>query len=241
MSASTKSARAKAGICALAAMAMLAPTTAARASEEAVDQATKTALSLDVHPGAGRSIYIGRCATCHGTAAFGDPGRGIPALAGQRFAYVVRQLADFSGDERESAAMHQVVSRQSMRAAQSWADVAAYVSRLPANPAAETGDGSHAALGRGIFHEQCASCHQLDAGGDQDGLVPSLRGQNFSYLVTQLRKLAQGSRHNADEDLARFLRGFDEQEIDGVADYLSRQHEPGRNHQVMRQDGTVVD
>ena len=125
--------------------------------------------------------------------------------------------------------------------AQSWADIAAYLSRMPSNPAAESGDGSHLALGRGIFHEQCSSCHQADAGGDQDGLVPALKGQHYSYLVGQLHQLAADRRHNVDEELQRFLHTFDAQEIEGVPDYLSRQHTPGKSHQVMREDGTVVD
>ena len=206
-----------------------------------MDQATKAALALDANLKHGRSLYSAQCVSCHGRTGFGDRSRSIPALAGQRFAYVVRQLANFSGDERENALMHQVVSRRDVRAAQSWADIAAYLSRMPSNPAAETGDGSHLSLGRGIFHEQCASCHQADAGGDQYGLVPALKGQHYSYLVGQLHQLAADRRHNVDQDLQRFLHSFDEQEIEGVADYLSRQPALGKSHQIMREDGTVVD
>jgi cytochrome c553 len=226
---------------ALAAIALLVMVAAARASEESVDQTTKIALSLDAHVKHGRALFIAQCASCHGRTGYGDSSRSIPALAGQRFAYIVRQLANFSGDERESETMHHVVDRVSMRGAQAWADVAAYVSRLPVNPAAETGDGTHLALGRGIFREQCASCHQPDAAGDQDGLVPALKGQHYSYLLGQLRQLAADRRHNVDEDLQRFIQSLDEQDKQAVADYLSRQHAPGKNHQVMRQDGTLVD
>lgn len=226
---------------ALAVIAVLVALAAARASEESVDQATKTALALDAHPKHGRSLFIAQCAACHGSAGHGDSSRSIPALAGQRFAYIVRQLANFSGDQRENDTMHHVAARPKMREPQSWADIAAYVSRLPVNPRAETGDGSHLALGRGIFHEQCASCHEQDAGGDNDGLVPALKGQHYSYLLGQLRQLAADRRHNVDEDLQRFIQSLDEQEKQGVADYLSRQHGPGKNHQVMRQNGTLVD
>jgi cytochrome c553 len=226
---------------ALAAIALLVMLAAARASEESVDEATKTALSLDARLKHGRSLFIAQCASCHGRTGYGDSSRSIPALAGQRFAYIVRQLANFSGNERENDIMHHVVAQPNMRRAQSWADVAAYLSRLPVNPAAETGDGTHLALGRGIFHEQCASCHEADAGGDQDGLVPALKGQHYSYLLGQLRQLAADRRHNVDEEVLRFVRSLDEQEKQGVADYLSRQHEPGKNHQLMRENGTLVD
>ena len=170
---------------ALAAIAVSVTLAAARASEESVDQASKTAFSLAAHAKHGRSLFIAHCAGCHGPTGHGDLRRSIPALAGQRFTYIVRQLANFAGEERENDAMHHAVSRPDMRGAQSWADVAAYVSRLPENAAAETGDGSYLVLGRGIFSEQCASCHQPNAGGDQDGLVPALTGQHYSYLLGQ--------------------------------------------------------
>jgi cytochrome c553 len=213
----------------------------ARASEQAVDRATQTALGLDAHPDRGASQFARHCARCHGPQAEGDPGRGIPALAGQRFAYLVRQLANFAGAERDSETMHQVVSQGELGAAQSWVDIAAYLNRTPSSHRAQTGDGTRLALGRGIFHEQCANCHRGDAHGGDDGFVPSLRNQQYPYLVGQLHKLSEGYRHNVDENIVRFLRSFDDRDIDATADYLSRLRGPGAVHKVMRDDGVVVD
>jgi hypothetical protein len=39
----------------------------------------------------------------------------------------------------------------------------------------------------------------------------------------------------------RFLRSFDDRDIDATADYLSRLRGPGAVHKVMRDDGVVVD
>jgi cytochrome c553 len=213
----------------------------ARASEEAVDRATQTALALDVHPDRGGAQFDLHCAHCDGPQAQGDAGRGIPALAGQRFAYLVRQLANFAGAERDSDTMHRVVSQKELHGAQSWVDIAAYLNRTPMSHRAQTGDGTRVAPGRGIFHEQCAGCHRGDAHGDDDGFVPSLRNQQYPYLVGQLHKLAQGYRHNVDANLVRFLRSFDDQDIDATADYLSRLRGPGAVHKIMRDDGVVVD
>ena len=74
--------------------------TYARASEEAVDRATQTALHLDTHPDRGALQFERNCAHCRGSQAEGDAGRCIPALAGQHFAYLVRKLANFAGMER---------------------------------------------------------------------------------------------------------------------------------------------
>jgi cytochrome c553 len=213
----------------------------ARASEETVDRATQTALALDAHPDRGASQFGHYCAHCHGSQAQGNAGRAIPALAAQRFTYLVRQLANFSGGERESDSMHRVVSQKELQGPQSWVDIAAYLNRAPLSNREQTGNGSQVALGRGIFQEQCATCHRGDAHGDADGFVPSLRNQHYAYLVVQLHKLGEGYRHNVDENLVRFLGSFDDQDMRATADYLSRLRGPGAVHKIMRNDGVVVD
>jgi cytochrome c553 len=144
------------------------------------------------------------------------------------------------GEERDSGSMHAVVSQTELRDPQMWVDIAAYLNRSPTTNRTQTGDGTRLALGRAIFHEQCATCHRSDAHGDRDGFVPSLRNQHYYYLVNQLQKLGEGYRHNVDENLVRFIGSFDDQDIKATADYLSRLRGPGAIHKVMRNDGVVV-
>ncbi|MFI4889821.1 MAG: c-type cytochrome [Steroidobacterales bacterium] len=219
----------------------LSPVPRAVADEGQVDRVTRAALKLDADPKRGAETFGQVCAHCHGAKAHGNATRAIPALAGQRFAYLVRQLANFAGGERDSATMHRIVSEPRLRDPQAWVDVAAYLNALPVAPFEVTGDGSGAALGRGIFHEQCSSCHRADAHGDDAGFVPALRNQHYSYLVSQMHKLASGARHNADEDLVRFIRSLEDSDIAAVADYLSRLRGPGADRKHMRDDGVVVD
>jgi cytochrome c553 len=213
----------------------------ARASEEAVDRATQKALALDAHPDRGGILFSQYCARCHGSEAQGNASRAIPALAAQRFNYLVRQLANFTGLERDSNTMHGVLSQIELRGPQSWVDIAAFLNKEPVVQHAQHGEGSYPALGQPIFHEQCAGCHSADGHGDADGFVPSLRNQHYSYLVGQMHKLGEGRRHNVDEELVRFLNGFDDDEMNATADYLSRLHGTGAVHKVMRGDGVVVD
>ncbi|HWX81566.1 MAG TPA: c-type cytochrome [Steroidobacteraceae bacterium] len=214
---------------------------AAGASEEGVDRDTQAALALDAHPDRGAAQFARYCARCHGSLAQGNAGRSIPSLAGQRFTYLVRQLADFAGGERASDTMHQVISRKEMREPQSWVDIAAYLNKTAPSQRAQTGDGMDLALGQGIFHEQCATCHRADAHGNGDGFVPSLRNQHYAYLVMQMHKLGEGYRHNVDENLMRFLQSFDDRDMSATADFLSRLRGRGAVHKIMRNDGVVVD
>ncbi len=170
----------------------------------------------------------------------GRYGQRHSALAGQRFAYLVRQLANFAGSQRESTEMHGVAIQPAIDDPQSWVDIAAYLDHRAPVAHPQTGSGEYAGLGRGIFHEQCASCHGADAGGDKEGFVPALRHQNYGYLERQMHKLAQGYRHNVDQELLLFMRSFDEHDMRGTADYLSRLTGPGEAKKIMRPDGVVV-
>jgi cytochrome c553 len=223
----------------LAGMALSPPTSAASA-EERVDHRTQEALAMDAHPVRGKELYAGYCSRCHGGEGQGNAGKVIPALAGQRFTYLVRQLANFAGGERESSTMHGVAVQPAINDPQEWVNIAAYLNRLAPQTDTQIGSGNAMQLGRGIFHEQCASCHGADASGDRAGFVPSLRHQHYAYLDKQMRKLADGYRHNADEDLVRFMRSFDERDMSGTADYLSRLQGSGKIRNTMRQDGVVV-
>lgn len=221
-------------------MSELAPWASAATPEERVDQRTQTALAMDAHPVKGRQQFRQYCARCHGAEAQGNADGLVPALAGQRFAYLVRQLANFAGDERESSAMHRAVHQPSVDEPQSWVDLASYLNGLSPRIDNEKGTGEATALGRGIFHEQCASCHGSDAGGDKAGFVPSLRHQHYGYLNKQMHNLAEGYRHNVDEELVLFMRSFEERDMRGTADYLSRLRGAVTVRKTMRQEGVVV-
>lgn len=179
-------------------------------------------------------MYEQHCARCHGTEAAGDAQSVIPVLAGQREAYLVKQLADFTELERDNRTMHAIVARAALSEPQVWADVAGYLSNLPSSKQPQVGSGTGTNLGEAIFREQCAACHEGDAGGDAEGFVPVLQGQHYSYLLQQMRGLASSHRQNADEGLGRFLESLDADELTSVADYLSRQRRAARGNPRLR-------
>ena len=198
-------------------------------------------MSLDKHPEKGAKLFAKYCVACHGEDGSGNSARAVPSLAGQRQAYLIKQLADFAQHERESAAMHAVVSQAVLREPQAWADIAAYLNGQQPAPSPETGNGENLELGEAIFGEQCASCHEEDGRGDDDGFVPSLRNQHYSYIVRQVENLAAWHRRNVDDDLVRFLASFEEDERMAVADYLSRLRGPTRDRTQLNSDGTAGD
>ena len=71
--------------------------------------------------------------------------------------------------------------------------------------------------------------------------MPSLRGQHYSYLVAQVKRISSYSRHNVDEGLVQFLRSLEPGEVDAVAAYLSHLDGPYTDRRTMRSNGVVVD
>jgi cytochrome c553 len=220
----------KKGMLALAlTAAMITAASLASAAADRVVELTLDALDLDADARRGAALYSEECASCHGREALGAGQHDIPALASQRRAYIIRQLAAFSERDRIATQMHRVVSRKAVSEPQSWADLALYLNKLPPPKGADTGDGKHLSLGAASYQQFCSSCHEEDARGDDDGFVPSLRNQHYRYLVKEMRNLAAGHRFNVDEDLARFMKNLKADEMQGLADYLSRMHGPVRD------------
>src|SRR5690349_9495148 len=93
------------------------------ASPTRVDQLVRNALQLDPNIKRGGGLYSVHCARCHGQNAIGDAPNVIPALAGQREAYLIKQLADFTELERTGEEMHAVVSKAAIDEPQAWADL----------------------------------------------------------------------------------------------------------------------
>ena len=220
--------------------AMITAATVASAAAERMDELTLDALDLHANARRGAALYSQECASCHGREAQGAGQHDIPALASQRRAYIIRQLAAFSERDRIATQMHKVVSREAVSDPQSWADLALYLNNLPPPKGAHTGDGKYLSLGEASYEQFCRSCHEEDGRGDDDGFVPSLRNQHYRYLVKEMRNLAAGHRFNIDDELVRFLSSLKQDEMQGLADYLSRMQGPVRDR-AHENDGTVDD
>ena len=224
----------------IAALAMLVGAPLHAATERAEEQ-MHNALEMDGNVQHGAALYRAQCANCHGVQAHGDAKRGIPNLAGQRRAYLIKQLADFVERDRITTQMHRVVQRAEVIEPQSWADVALYLNGLEPPKSVQTGSGKYLALGEASYSQWCATCHEDDARGDDEGFVPSLRNQHYDYLVKETRALSKGHRFNVEPELGRFLSSLEQDEVEGLADYLSRMHGSVKDRAKLNKDGTVSD
>jgi cytochrome c553 len=178
------------------------------------------------------------CAACHGADGAGISDGTVPAIAGQHFRVVLKQLVDYRHDQRWDIRMEHFTDRHRLAGPQDVADLAAYVAALPPTAGKGYGDGANVAHGARVYLSLCASCHGPTGAGNGVSYVPRLAGQHFVYLERQLYDAVDGRRPNMSGEHARRLSRLDREDLLGVADYLSRllpppQQPDGPGHQVL--------
>ncbi len=173
-----------------------------------------------------------RCIECHGQSGQGSGNpKGAEAkvakLAGQKTAYIVKQVQDFRSGLRKHDQMAIVARNLSD---EDLIDIAAYFNSLP--PMKGEGGDLHEA-GKQLFEQgdpargitPCVSCHGPQ-GGAKAGLpaAPRLAGQEWKYLDDQLRAWRDGSRRNSPDGVMNQLsKALSDKEIEVLADHLAAQ------------------
>lgn len=203
----------------MAALCALAALSAASTPPETNE--LRAVLDAQPRPAHGARVFA-PCTACHGRDAGGSADGTVPALAGQHFRYLAKQIVELRDAERFVAPVHDENSRQAVAGPQSIADVAAYLSELPSNPKPKTGSGKSVARGAQLYRAACQACHLDSALGSDDLGVPSLRGQHFPYLVRQIGDISAGHRFNVPEDLRLLLKDIGPEDTVALADYLAR-------------------
>ena len=154
--------------------------------------------ALDAQPRASSGARLfERCAVCHADDAGGSSHGIVPALAGQQFRYLVKQIAEFREHERFAGDIHAQVAREAIDGSQAIADLSAYLAELPPNPRPKTGPGSHVSRGGDLYRAACESCHRDSGLGNDASGIPNLRGQHYSYLVRQMSDIGRVHRVGA--------------------------------------------
>jgi len=196
------------------------------AAPAAADVTLSNTLARMPNESRGKQIFEHNCAKCHQADGYGLAEQNIPALAGQQYEYLVKQLVDFLDSERANDTMRKQAEHAGLNNATVIADVVGYVANLPMNPAPAKGNSQNLAQnlaqGRKIYEGYCASCHGKTAEGNGDLWVPNLRGQHYGYLVEQMQRMAHAQRGNISDDLHRVFTTYAGEEFEAVANYLTR-------------------
>lgn len=186
--------------------------------------ALAAALALQASPAHPFDVEAGRqkaetCIACHGPQGHSTT-PGVPSLAGQQFRYVVLALYQFRAGRRQSEAMTPVAAAL---ANEDLGDLAAYfAAQPPAAPHHET-DPARAAAARQLAEQNhCVECHGPALAGQDH--IPRLAGQDFDYLLAQLRGFKATTRADIDGLMTSAAQPLSDADIDLLVDYLAGLH-----------------
>jgi cytochrome c553 len=165
---------------------------------------------------AGRAKAQQVCAACHG-ADGNAPAPEMPSLAGQSWRYLYIQLRDFKEDRRSNplmSPMAQPLSREDM------INVANFYAAQPLKPSAFKADEAKARLGKAKADETlCTMCHLGEFKGQNE--IPRVGGQNYPYIVAQLKAFKARTRTNDAGNMTSVARTLSDADIENLAHYIT--------------------
>lgn len=174
----------------------------------------------------GRTAYAD-CQGCHRRDGSGRAALSIPRLSGQHASVLIKQIVDIRSGARLNPPMKPVVD-EPHHTMQAFADMAAFLQSLPLTGALEKGPGTASARGQNLFARDCAACHGERAEGRAELFHPMLAAQHYSYLLRELGLIREGSRGNSSVAMVQLLKGYGQDELKALADYLSNLPPPPR-------------
>ena len=170
------------------------------------------------------------CSACHLPEGWGTQDGTFPQLAGQHPTVIIKQLADIRAKNRDNPTMYPFALPKEIKNAApevgggpyAIAAVAAYISKIPMNPANGVGPGTDLEHGEKLYKENCVRCHGDKGQGDKVKHFPRIQGQHFKYLIRQFEWIRDKKRRNANPDMVKQIAGFSDRDMTAVVDYVSR-------------------
>ena len=156
------------------------------------------------------------CAACHGP----DGNSVIPAnpsLAAQPEQSISIQLFQFREGNRKDPQMTPMASNLSNKEMN---ELAAYFSKQKAVAPSHKTSAESAATGPKLAQQfNCVQCHGPALRGQQH--IPRLAGQQYEYLLAQLRKFKAQKRADLDGNMTSAAQGLSDKDIEILVDYAA--------------------
>ncbi len=177
----------------------------------------------------GRELFE-LCGQCHGPDGEGELLYRAPSIAGMHQWYLQRQLEKFRSGLRgthpdDVAGLRMYPMSLSLKTEEDLQAVAAYVASRPAKRPEPLLEGGDPAVGEPLY-APCATCHGVDASGNEALGGPALKYSSDWYLLTQLQNFKAGIRGGDPRDVqgvlmrAMAMTLVDERAIQDVVAYI---------------------
>lgn len=169
----------------------------------------------------GADIEAGRqkaqvCAACHGPEG-NSANPTMPSLAGQPAQFITTELFQFREGNRKDPQMSPMAANLSNA---DMNDLAAFfAAQKPAPPSHKTVRENAAAGPRLAERFNCVQCHTKALTGQQH--IPRIAGQQFDYLIAQLRGFKAQKRADLDGNMSAAAESLTDKDVEVLADYIS--------------------
>ncbi|MBI1284913.1 MAG: c-type cytochrome [Thiobacillus sp.] len=157
------------------------------------------------------------CNNCHGVDGV-SVGPNMPSIGGLPESYLKNILLEWKAGTRYSATMGRLVKGYSD---EQIAALAAYFSKKPWTPAAQTTDPKLVALGKKVT-ARCAGCHG-ETGNAGDGDTPNLNGQWAEYLELEALKYRDDAVAMPNKQMRKAAQKLSEEDVKAVAEFYASQ------------------
>ena len=161
------------------------------------------------------------CQGCHRRGATGSISGAYPRLAGQHAKVLIEQMTDIRSGNRQNP-KKEPFAEEHVLTTQEIADIAQYLQALPISANLGRGPGNALERGKELYEKDCANCHGKKGEGDGEKFFPLVAGQHFRYLQREARFIRDGDRGNANPDMVKVIKSYRDDELEAVADYMSR-------------------
>jgi cytochrome c553 len=203
-------------------VAMIAVSSIAYSAEDNKAAKADPAKGETIYTNGDASRNIPACISCHGAAGNSTIVQN-PNLAEQHEAYIVKQLNDFKGAQRNNPIMSPIakaLTDEEMR------NIAAYLNAQSLKPGAaknkDTVEAGKKIFRAGIVEKKvpaCAGCHSPNGAG-----IPAqfarIGSQHQEYMATQLTNFRSGARKNSPQ-MEAIAKRLSDDEIQAVSDYIA--------------------
>ncbi len=169
------------------------------------------------------------CGACHLPSGAGRSDGTFPQLAGQHTTVLIKQMADIRAGLRDNPTMYPFAKE--LTDAQELANVAAYIQSLciPLDHGKYEGPDAdkQVAEGKAMYEKECVECHKQNGEGVKEKFFPVLAGQHYKYLLRQMTEIRDGKRRNANPDMVKIIKKYDDKQLVAISAYQSSLHMPG--------------
>ncbi len=162
------------------------------------------------------------CQGCHRRGANGTNNGAYPRLAGQHATVLIEQITDIRAGRRINPKMAPFADEHVLTT-QEIADIAVYLQALPIQYALDDkGAGKALDRGQALYARDCAGCHGDHGQGQANKFVPLIAGQHYGYVLRALATIRDEKRGNANPDMVTAIHSYGKEDLEVVADYISR-------------------